>query len=307
MIKHSFQISASEVRRLDLYLRDKITEVSRAKIQKAIRDGQVKVNGLAGKPGQKLRAGDLVEISLEDKPPTIELEPQEIKLAIIYEDREILVLDKPSGLVVHPGAGISCGTLVNGLIFSYPEIKNVGSPLRPGIVHRLDKETSGLMVVARTERAYYSLRQQFEERAVNKTYLGLAAGRFRNKKGIIDLPVGRHPAERLKMSVSSRKPRTAITRYEVLKEFKHSTLLALKPLTGRTHQLRVHLAATGHPLLGDRRYGQGGEKKRKPVSRLFLHAFSLSFEHPLKKEWLEFKSPLPPALLEILEEEASGK
>ncbi len=307
MINYRFQAAASENQRLDLFLKDKIKEASRAKIQKAIKEGQVTVNGLPVKAGHKLKPGEVVEISIEEKASDRELEPQEIKFGIIYEDSQVIVIDKPAGLSVHPGAGLSRGTLVNGLVFFYPEIKNVGSPLRPGIVHRLDKDTSGLMVVARTQAAYHSLRRQFEDRSVEKVYLGLAAGRFKDKKGIIDLPVGRHPAERQKMSVKSRKPRVAITRYEVLREFKHSTLLALKPLTGRTHQLRVHLSALGHPLLGDSRYGQTAEKKRKPGSRLFLHAFELSFEHPVKKERLKFRCPLPADLQEILDKEAAGQ
>jgi len=199
------------------------------------------------------------------------------------------------------------GTLANGLIFYYPEIKEVGSPLRPGIIHRLDKDTSGLMVVARTQAAYNSLRQQFEDRTVEKIYLGLARGRFKEKEGIIDLPVGRHPALRQKMSVKSKKPRVALTRYEVLREFRHSTFLALKPLTGRTHQLRVHLAAIGHPLVGDSRYGQTQGNRRRQERRLFLHAFRLSFRHPLSGEKVEFESPLPPALEARLEREAKEK
>lgn len=307
MINYRFEVGVSEIQRLDLFLKDRLKKISRSKIQKAIKEGQVTVDGLTVKSGHKLKPGEVVEILTEESTPDIELEPQEIKLNIIYEDSQVIVIDKPAGLTVHPGAGQPRGTLVNGLVFFYPEIKNVGSPLRPGIVHRLDKDTSGLMVVARTQAAYHSLRRQFEDRSVEKVYLGLAAGRFKDKKGIIDLPVGRHPAERQKMSVKSRKPRVAITRYEVLREFKHSTLLALKPLTGRTHQLRVHLSALGHPLLGDSRYGQTDEKKRKPGSRLFLHAFELSFEHPVKKERLKFRCPLPANLQEILDKEAAAR
>lgn len=307
MINYRFEVGVSEIQRLDLFLKDRLKKISRSKIQKAIKEGQVTVDGLTVKSGHKLKPGEVVEILTEESTPDIELEPQEIKLNIIYEDSQVIVIDKPAGLTVHPGAGQPRGTLVNGLVFFYPEIKNVGSPLRPGIVHRLDKDTSGLMVVARTQAAYHSLRRQFEDRSVEKVYLGLAAGRFKDKKGIIDLPVGRHPAERQKMSVKSRKPRVAITRYEVLREFKHSTLLALKPLTGRTHQLRVHLSALGHPLLGDSRYGQTDEKKRKPGSRLFLHAFELSFEHPVKKERLKFRCPLPANLQEILDKEAAAQ
>jgi len=307
MIRSRFQVAPGEIKRLDLFLREKIPRLSRSRIQKAIKDGQVKVNGLIARPGQKLKPQEVVEISVEEKAATSDLEAQPIELEVIYEDEQILVINKPFGLVVHPGAGLTGGTLANGLIFYYPEIKEVGSPLRPGIVHRLDKDTSGLIVVARTQAAYNSLRQQFEDRTVEKIYLGLARGRFKEKEGIIDLPVGRHPALRQKMSVKSKKPRVALTRYEVLREFRHSTFLALKPLTGRTHQLRVHLAAIGHPLVGDSRYGQTQGNRRQQERRLFLHAFRLSFRHPLSGEKVEFESPLPPALEARLEREAKEK
>jgi len=307
MIRSRFQVAPGEIKRLDLFLREKIPQLSRSRIQKAIKDGQVKVNGLIARPGQKLKPQEVVEISVEEKAAASDLEAQPIELEVIYEDEQILVIDKPFGLVVHPGSGLTGGTLANGLIFYYPEIKEVGSPLRPGIVHRLDKDTSGLIVVARTQAAYNSLRQQFEDRTVEKIYLGLARGRFKEKEGIIDLPVGRHPALRQKMSVKSKKPRLALTRYEVLREFRHSTFLALKPLTGRTHQLRVHLAAIGHPLVGDSRYGQTQGNRRQQERRLFLHAFRLSFRHPLSGEKVEFESPLPPALEARLEREAKEK
>ncbi|HNS05359.1 MAG TPA: RluA family pseudouridine synthase [Candidatus Saccharicenans sp.] len=307
MIRSRFQVAPGEIKRLDLFLREKIPQLSRSRIQKAIKDGQVKVNGLIARPGQKLKPQEVVEISVEEKAAASDLEAQPIELEVIYEDEQILVINKPFGLVVHPGAGLTGGTLANGLIFYYPEIKEVGSPLRPGIVHRLDKDTSGLIVVARTQAAYNSLRQQFEDRTVEKIYLGLARGRFKEKEGIIDLPVGRHPALRQKMSVKSKKPRVALTRYEVLREFRHSTFLALKPLTGRTHQLRVHLAAIGHPLVGDSRYGQTQGNRRRQERRLFLHAFRLSFRHPLSGEKVEFESPLPPALEARLEREAKEK
>ncbi|HUM79152.1 MAG TPA: RluA family pseudouridine synthase [Candidatus Saccharicenans sp.] len=307
MIRSRFQVAPGEIKRLDLFLREKIPQLSRSRIQKAIKDGQVKVNGLIARPGQKLKPQEVVEISVEEKAAASDLEAQPIELEVIYEDEQILVINKPFGLVVHPGAGLTGGTLANGLIFYYPEIKEVGSPLRPGIVHRLDKDTSGLIVVARTQAAYNSLRQQFEDRTVEKIYLGLARGRFKEKEGIIDLPVGRHPALRQKMSVKSKKPRLALTRYEVLREFRHSTFLALKPLTGRTHQLRVHLAAIGHPLVGDSRYGQTQGNRRQQERRLFLHAFRLSFRHPLSGEKVEFESPLPPALEARLEREAKEK
>lgn len=307
MIEQKFLVETSESPRLDLFLREKIKNLSRAQIQKVIKEGKVLVNGQPVKASHKLKLGDLVEFSYEEHPAEIDLRPEKIDFGVIYEDDQILVINKPSGLVVHPGAGIRSGTLVNGLLACYPEISGVGSPARPGIVHRLDKETSGLMVVARTQAAYQSLRQQFEDRTVKKTYLALALGRFKEKKGTIDLPIGRHVHHREKISVRTRKPKIAITHYEVLEEFKETTFLALKPVTGRTHQLRVHLSATGHPLAGDSRYGGSGQKQRKKYARLFLHAWKLSFEHPATGERLEFECPLPTELEAVLQRERQQK
>lgn len=307
MIEQKFLVETSESPRLDLFLREKIKNLSRAQIQKVIKEGKVLVNGQPVKASHKLKLGDLVEFSYEEHPAETGLKPEKIDFEVIYEDDQILVINKPSGLVVHPGAGIRSGTLVNGLLACYPEISGVGSPARPGIVHRLDKETSGLMVVARTQAAYQSLRQQFEDRTVKKTYLALALGRFKEKKGTIDLPIGRHVHHREKISVRTRKPKIAITHYEVLEEFKETTFLALKPVTGRTHQLRVHLSATGHPLAGDSRYGGSGQKQRKKCARLFLHAWKLSFEHPATGERLEFECPLPSELEAFLQKERQQK
>lgn len=302
MIEKKFLVESADDLRLDLFLKNKLPGISRARIQKAIREGQVLVNGRKTKPGQRLKEGDRVELALAESIPEGGLQPEPMDLKIIYEDDQIVVLDKPSGLVVHPGAGVRQGTLVHGLLNRYPGIAAVGSAARPGIVHRLDKDTSGVMVVALTPSAYQSLRLQFEERTIHKTYLALALGRFKQTKGMIDLPLGRHVHHREKISVRTRKPRVAITNYEVLREFRETTLLALRPITGRTHQLRVHLSATGHPLAGDARYGgQSRQKTRYP--RLFLHAWKLSLQHPASRLEMEFESPLPPELEKILEAE----
>lgn len=306
MIEKKFQVESTGNVRLDIFLKGRLPELSRAQVQKAIREGRVLVNGGKARPGQRLKEGDRIELYLPE--PRLEdgLEPEPVDFHLIYEDEHIVVLDKPSGLVVHPGAGVRRGTLVHGLLFRYPEIAAVGSAARPGIVHRLDKDTSGVMVVARTSFAYQSLRQQFEDRTVHKTYLALARGRFRQKKGIIDLPLGRHVHHREKISVRTRKPRVAITHYEVLREFRETTFLALRPVTGRTHQLRVHLSAIGHPLLGDTRYG-GSSRLKTRCPRLFLHAWQLRLRHPGSGLEMEFESPLPPELEEILEKEAGLK
>lgn len=302
MIEKKFQVESTENIRLDLFLKTRLPELSRSQVQRAIREGLVLVNGRKARPGQRLKEGDKIELHLPEARSEDKLQPEPIDLHIVYEDEHIVVLDKPSGLVVHPGAGVKRGTLVHGLLYRYPEIAGVGSPGRPGIVHRLDKDTSGVMVVARTDIAYQSLRQQFEDRTIHKTYLALAWGRFRQKKGTIDLPLGRHVHHREKISVRTRKPRVAITHYEVLREFRETTFLALRPITGRTHQLRVHLSAIGHPLLGDTRYG-GRIRQRTRSPRLFLHAWKLQLCHPGSGREMEFESPLPRVLKEILEKE----
>lgn len=306
MIEKKFQVDAAENIRLDLFLKARLPEFSRAQIQKLIKDGQVLVNDHLARPGQKLKVRDRIEVRLAPPPAGDRLEPEPLPIEIIYEDDHLLVINKPAGLVVHPGAGVKRGTLVHGLLYRYPEIAAVGSSARPGIVHRLDKDTSGVMVVARTQEAYLSLRQQFEERRIQKVYLALALGRFRQKKGIIDLPIGRHVHHRQKISVRTRKPRVAITHYEVLKEFRETSFLALRPVTGRTHQLRVHLSATGHPLVGDNRYGGSGGKRSK-YPRLFLHAWKLILLHPLSGMEMKFESPLPLELQAVLKKEVEQK
>lgn len=307
MIEQKFLVQTPEAPRLDVFIKKRIKQLSRAQIQRTIKEGRVLVNGKAAKASLKLKEGDLVEFSYQESPRQTDIKPERIDFETVYEDDQILVVNKPPGLVVHPGAGVRSGTLVNGLICRYPEIAGVGSEVRPGIVHRLDKETSGLMVIARSPDAYLSLRQQFEDRTIKKTYLALAHGRFRAKKGIIDLPVGRHVHHREKMSVRTRKPRIAVTHFEVLEEFKETAFLALRPITGRTHQIRVHLSATGHPLAGDTRYGHSGQKQKEKYPRLFLHASKLSFVHPTKGEKLEFESPLPTELQIILDRERRQK
>ncbi|MBC7349608.1 MAG: RluA family pseudouridine synthase [Candidatus Aminicenantes bacterium] len=306
MIERIFQVDSDGNTRLDLFLKARLPGFSRAQIQKAIKEGQVLINGHLARPGQKLKIGDLVEVQLALPVTEEHLEPQPLPLEIIYEDEHLVVINKPAGLVVHPGAGVKTGTLVHGLLYRYPEIAAVGSTARPGIVHRLDKDTSGVMVVARTQSAYLSLRQQFEERSIHKVYLALALGRFPQKKGIIDLPLGRHLHHREKISVRTRKPRVAITHYEVLREFRETSLMALRPVTGRTHQLRVHLSATGHPLVGDKRYGRGS-RQRPRCPRLFLHAWKLRLVHPLSGAEMEFESPLPSELQAVLNKEAERK
>ena len=285
-------------KRLDVFLSERINELTRSQIQKIIEEKRVKVNGITRKPSYKLKSGERVEIEYELVEPE-KIQPENIPIEVLYSDDHIVVIDKPSGMVVHPGAGKRSHTLVNALIYHFPDLRKVGPEERPGIVHRLDKETSGLMVVARNLKAYTYLQQQFRKREVEKLYLGLVWGRMPEEKGKISWPIGRHIKHGERISVKTKKPRDAETHYSVQKEYKEFTLLEIKPITGRTHQIRVHLAAAGHPLVGDTRYGR--LKTKRSLPRLFLHAFYLSFIHPQTKEKVEFSSPLPQDLKNFLE------
>lgn len=286
--------------RLDVFLAGKMYELARSRLQKIIEEKGVRVNGAARKSSYRLKAGDRVEIEyeLELEEPE-EIQAEKIPLNILYSDSQIAVIDKPSGMVVHPGAGAWRHTLVNALLYYFPEMKGVGHAERPGIVHRLDKETSGLMAVARTQEACSELQRQFRKREVGKLYLGLVWGKFPEIKGKISLPIGRHIKHGERISVRTNRPRDAETHYSVEKEYGEFTFLKIRPVTGRTHQIRVHMAATGHPVVGDRRYGRRKTKVRCP--RLFLHASRLSFQHPETRQRVEFSSPLPQELRDFLD------
>jgi 23S rRNA pseudouridine1911/1915/1917 synthase len=285
--------------RLDVFLSRRIPDYARSQFQRFIDKGFVFVNGERKKSSLKLRAGDLVEAEIEIPEPGA-VEPEDIPLTVIYEDDSIAVIDKPSGMVVHPGAGARTGTLVHALLHRYPEIRGIGEEDRPGIVHRLDKETSGVIVVARTGAAHLELKRQFKAREVKKVYLALIVGRPARDEGSFDWPIGRHHRHGERMSIKTDKPRTAITEYRVVRTIGEYSLLEVRPLTGRTHQIRVHLAAAGHPVAGDGRYGsrtKGGTR----FSRLFLHAHQLMFNHPETGRRMSFISPLPIGLQAILE------
>ncbi len=287
--------------RLDVFLADKLPGLSRAQVRRVIDGGGVRVGSYARKAGYKLKAGDRVHAEYEIPEPEGKLVPQHIPLKIVYMDADIIVLDKQANLVVHPGPGHPSGTLVNALIHHFPEIALIGSEERPGIVHRLDQDTSGVMVVARSARAFTSLQDQFRRRVVWKTYLALAWGRMSETGGRLNWPLGRHPKDGARMSVRTRSPKKAETFFQVQRAFKDTTLLEVKPVTGRTHQIRVHLAAAGHPVVGDPVYGRKREPREFP--RIFLHAHTLSFLHPATGERLTFASPLPPDLEAVVARE----
>ena len=309
MSKQVFQVEADQGgvgQRLDLFLQEKLIAlgVSRSRLANFIKEGHVLVNGRLRKPGYRLREGERVEVDLAklESEKSFSLQPHPMKLTIYYQDEDLVVVEKPPGVMVHPVPRSQEPTLIEGLIASFPDIKPIGPPERPGIVHRLDKETSGLLVVARTWRAYRSLQRQFKERRVDKIYLGLVWGKIKEREGKINWPIGRYLGGGLRVSIKARKPREALTFYEVLESFSTPwgvvTLLAIKPITGRTHQIRVHLASAGHPVVGDPYYGR---KEKANCPRLFLHAHQLAFSHPADGRRLTFTSPLPVDLADYLD------
>ena len=282
--------------RLDRFLASQGLEITRSQIHRLIEDGQVAINGLHAKPSQKVRSGDIIVMTILPPKP-LALVPQDIPVPLIYQDDHLIVLDKPSGLSVHPGPGHPDGTLVNALLAHCPDIKGVGGVIRPGIVHRLDKDTSGLMVVAKTDTAHLSLSKQLKNREVVKGYLAVSKGSINPVEGLIDLPIGRDPKNRKKMAVIEGG-RDSKTRYRVLEHLNGYEILQVYLETGRTHQIRVHLAYMGHALLGDQVYGKGNSL----LGRQFLHANHLKFIHPVTDMHMEFRSNLPDEMLAVIDE-----
>ncbi len=276
--------------RLDVFLSQRIKKLTRSQLQKRIEQNQVKVSGIPRKSSFRLGEGDFVEFDFEF-PEKEDILPENIPVKSLYDNGHVIVLEKPSGMVVHPGAGRRHETLVNALVYHFPGIREVGPEERPGIVHRLDKETSGLMVIALTAKAYSDLQRQFKQRLVEKVYLGLVWGEITKLEGTISWALGRHAKHGEKMSVKTKKPRSAQTHFKVLRKYSGFTLLEIKPVTGRTHQIRVHMAASGHPIVGDVRYGK--KKSNIQCPRLFLHAHRLVFSHPESHKRMEFVSPIP--------------
>lgn len=307
----SFAATEKEAgRRLDTGIAARIPALSRSYAGRLIREGRVTVNSLTTKPAYVTRRGDVVRAEIPPPQP-IASKPEPIPLTILYEDSEIIVLNKPPGLVVHPAAGHQSGTLVNALLYHCRDLQGIGGDLRPGIVHRLDKDTSGTLVVAKNDMAHECLSRQFRKRRVQKQYLALVWGDMKTSAGVIDLPIGRHPVNRKKMSTKSRKSRSTETGWKIKEAFPGVTLLELDLKTGRTHQIRVHCAATGHPVVGDATYGGTKRWKDAPlqdarhilrsVKRQMLHARKLAFAHPRTGELMRFESPLPEDMASVLE------
>jgi 23S rRNA pseudouridine1911/1915/1917 synthase len=294
--------------RLDAFLAARVEGVSRSTLKRAIDDGDVLVEGRAAKPSHKLRAGERVELELPAPPPS-EVAPEEIPLDVLHEDEEVVVVNKPAGLVVHPAAGVHSGTLANALAFHFQQLSEHAGSGRPGIVHRLDRDTSGAIVVAKTARAHESLSEQFRARTVFKSYLALVHGVTREEKGKVEEPLARDPRNRTRMAVV-RGGRAALSLWRVRRRYERFTLLDVQIKTGRTHQIRVHLAWIKYPVVGDETYGGGRDKtiaspalraRVVALGRQFLHAERLGFHHPSTGEWMSFTAPLPPELSEFLE------
>lgn len=292
--------------RLDNFLTALLPEQSRSQLQRLIKDGRVTGPGGGLRPSTQVRAGQTFTIDIPPPEPT-SVEPEALPLRIVYEDDDVVVLDKPAGMVVHPAAGHRSGTLVNALLHHVKGLSGIGGEVRPGIVHRLDRGTSGLMVVAKHDAAHQELSRQFSDREVEKEYVGLVWGVVQAGRRI-DAAIGRDPKDRQKMSTRARRARSAVTRVTWARHFKGVSLLKVAIATGRTHQIRVHLSAIGHPIVGDSTYG--GVHRRVPgdlravmrLERPFLHAARLSFTHPTDGRRVDFDSPLPPDLESVVDE-----
>ncbi len=298
-----------EAERLDSFVARSVGTLTRSTVQKLIEGGDVTVGGVPQKPSLKLRGGERITVSV---PPPVAAEAvaEDIPLEILYEDEDLVVLNKPAGMVVHPGAGTSSGTLVNALLGHCGDLSGIGGTVRPGIVHRIDKDTTGVLVVAKNDHAHNALAHQFKEHSIKRVYLALVFGSPKGDKGKIESAIGRHPVDRKRMSGKARRGKHAVTHWQVLGRYAGITLVRLRLETGRTHQIRVHLSEAGHPLVGDKVYGGSGRivgitdprlvALIRALDRQALHAKTLGFIHPTTGEYLEFDTELPEDMSRII-------
>ena len=288
-------------KRLDQAVHEQLPAFSRARVQSWIKDGRVRVNGAAERPARLLREGDRVAVEPAEL-PALRAVPEAIPLRILYEDDDFVAIDKPAGMVVHAGAGVHAGTLVNALLYRFQSLSALGGELRPGIVHRLDRYTSGVLLVAKNDAAHRALAAQFAGRQVEKTYLALVGGRVAVDRGRIEKPIARDPRRRTRMTARLERGRAAWSEYTVLRRFERFTYLEVRIGTGRTHQIRVHLSSIGHPVVGDRLYGAPANiDGLPPLDRFFLHAHRIRFRHPFGGQTVEVESPLPADLTSWME------
>ncbi len=283
--------------RLDVFVSKKVETFSRSYIKKLIIDGKVSVNGIKRKPNYKLKINDKIEVLIPD-PTEPEIIGEDIDIDVIYEDAHILIVNKPQGMVVHPAQGNYSGTLVNALLMSCTSLSGIGGVKRPGIVHRLDKDTSGLIIVAKTDKSHLKLSKQLKEHSITRKYIALLEGKMKLENGVINMAIGRNPNDRKKMAVVSKNGRNAITYYKVIERFDNNTLIEARLETGRTHQIRVHMAYMGHPIVGDALYGYN--KQKHDLDGQLLHSYKLEFNHPVTDEFLKFSIPLPDYFENIL-------
>lgn len=293
-------------KRADIVLSHFLSEHTRSQIKRLIDDQNVLVKGKAIKPSKKCDQGEIIHINIP-APASIDAEPENIDLDIIYEDSSIVVVNKPAGMVVHPGAGVKSGTLVNALLFKCDDLSGIGGKIRPGIVHRLDKDTSGVIVVAKNDHSHNSLVDQFKSRTIKKRYLAIVEGNLKEDSGSFDSAIGRDPIHRIKMSSKSKSARASLTFWNVLKRFESASLVEAEPKTGRTHQIRVHFSENGYPILADKVYGHKRQKNiilssaEKIIGRQALHASKIGFTHPANDKWVEFTAQIPEDMKQALE------
>ena len=299
----TFIVTASDAgKRVDLFLRDQMPLYSRARLQSWIRGGRVVADGVPLKSSYLLRGNETIEVEPVALPP-LRATPEALPLVILYEDDDVVAVDKPAGMVVHAGAGCKTGTLVNALLHRFETLSGLGGELRPGIVHRLDRFTSGVILAARHDLAHRRLAAQFMARSTEKTYIALVHGHLAKDQGRIEKPIARDPIKRIRMTARLERGRAALTEYRVLRRYEPGfTLVEVRIHTGRTHQIRVHFASLGHPVAGDQLYGAPAKiKNRPPLNRYFLHAHRIKFEHPMTGKTLTIESPLPAELERWLE------
>lgn len=292
-----FEAAATDTgKRLDQFLVERLPEYSRSRLQEWIKQGHVRLNGSAGKRSYLLKGSEHIEVQ-PSEPPPLRAAPEDLPLEVLYQDADVVAINKPAGMVVHAGAGRHSGTLVNALVHRFGKLSEVGGEQRPGIVHRLDRETSGVILVARTDAAHRNLAEQFAGREVKKVYLALVQGRLKGESGRITAPIARDPIRRTRMTTRLARGRSAITEYKVQKRFDGFSFLEVRIGTGRTHQIRVHLASIGHPVVGDKLYGGAAS----PLGRFFLHAHEITFASPSSGERITVTAPLAPELQQYLD------
>lgn len=285
------EITVEEHKRIDAIIAGKIDDVSRSYVQKLIEDGKVTVNGsLETSKKIKLKPGDHILVEMPE-PEVLEAKAEDIPIDIVYEDDDLMIINKPIGMVVHPAPGNYTGTLVNALMFHADKLSSINGVVRPGIVHRIDKDTSGLLMIAKTDHAHKSLAAQLKEHTIKRKYIALVHGSISSETGTINAPIGRSPKDRLKMAVNERNGKDAVTHFTVIERFKDYAFIECQLETGRTHQIRVHMAYIGHPLLGDMTYGV--KKPKIKNDGQLLHAKTLGFVHPRTGEYMEFDSEIP--------------